>query len=143
MDTVPFEVEPGLTAQFRNRSEIISKQRGSLLFRQGDVVTGLYLLNKGKVRLQLRATNGQVIFERIVGKDCLIGLPATMIGKPYSVTAELVEDSELSFISGEAFVELMRTNINLALKVVELLSTEVRAMRETIASPTHASKLPG
>lgn len=140
MDTVSFEVDPGLTAQFRNRSEIINKRRGSLLFRQGDVVTGLYLLNKGKARLQLRATNGQVIFERIVGKDCLIGLPATMLGKPYSVTAELVEDSELSFISGEAFVQLMRANINLALKVVELLSTEVRTMRETIATPTHAGK---
>jgi len=141
MDTVSFEVDPGLATQFRNRSEIISKQRGSLLFRQGDVVTGLYLLNKGKARLQLQATNGQVIFERIVGKHCLIGLPATMIGKPYSVTAELIEDSELYFISGEAFVELMRTSIDLAITVVELLSTEVRAMRETIANPTHAGKL--
>jgi CRP-like cAMP-binding protein len=65
-------------------------------------------------------------------------LPAAISGTPYSLTAEVLSDSELAFLSREELVSLMQSDVSLSLKLVELLSQEVRAMRDVIAGPASA-----
>jgi len=114
----------------------LCKKAGSLLFKQGDAVTGVYILNKGKARLTLQSSEGHIHFEETVGRGGLIGLPAAISGNPYSLTAEVLTDSELAFVSRHELVTLMQSDIVLSLRLVELLSQEVRAMRDVIARPS-------
>ena len=88
--------------------------------------------------MTLRSTNGHVHFEEMVEPGGLLGLPAAISGNPYSLTAEVIDDAELSFLTRQELVGLMQDDIRLSMRLVELLSKEVRAMREIIAKPTSA-----
>ena len=126
--------KPSFSVRHRN----ITKQAGALLFNQGDEVTGVYILSKGRARLTLRSPDGKIHLEEIVGRGGLLGLPAAISGTPYSLTAEVLSDAELAFLTREELVGLMQSDVSLSLKLVELLSQEVRAMRDVIAGPASA-----
>ena len=133
-----FKVDTELETKLLGKARNISMQAGALLFNQGDAVTGVYILSKGRARLTLRSIDGKIYLEEIVGRGGLIGLPAAISGTPYSLTAEVLSDSELAFLSREELVRLMQSDVSLSLKLVELLSQEVRAMRDVIAGPASA-----
>ncbi len=134
-----FNVDTELETKLLGKARNISMQAGALLFNQGDAVTGVYILSKGRARLTLRSVDGKIHLEEIVGRGGLLGLPAAISGTPYSLTAEVLSDSELAFLSREELVSLMQSDVSLSLKLVELLSQEVRAMRDVIAGPASAS----
>jgi CRP-like cAMP-binding protein len=136
---VPFKVDSELESKFVAKATSVTKRAGALLFKQGDSVNGLYILKAGKARLTLRSTNGHIHFEEVVEPGGLLGLPAAISGNPYSLTAEVVDDSELSYLSRQELVGLMQNDISLSMRLVELLSQEVRAMREIIARPTNSA----
>lgn len=133
-----FKVDTELETKLLGKARNISMQAGALLFNQGDAVTGVYILSKGRARLTLRSIDGKIYLEEIVGRGGLLGLPAAISGTPYSLTAEVLSDSELAFLSREELVRLMQSDVSLSLKLVELLSQEVRAMRDVIAGPASA-----
>ena len=133
-----FTVDSELETKLLGKALNISKQAGALLFNQGDAVTGIYLLSKGRARLTLRSADGKIHLEEIVGRGGLLGLPAAISGTPYSLTAEVLSDAEFAFLSREELVSLMQSDVSLSLKLVELLSQEVRAMRDVIAGPVSA-----
>jgi len=135
---VSFKVDAELETKLLGKALNISKQAGALLFNQGDAVTGIYLLSKGRARLTLRSADGKIHLEEIVGRGGLLGLPAAISGTPYSLTAEVLSDAEFAFLSREELVSLMQSDVSLSLKLVELLSQEVRAMRDVIAGPVSA-----
>jgi len=135
---VSFTVDSELETKLLGKALNISKQAGALLFNQGDAVTGIYLLSKGRARLTLRSADGKIHLEEIVGRGGLLGLPAAISGTPYSLTAEVLSDAEFAFLSREELVSLMQSDVSLSLKLVELLSQEVRAMRDVIAGPVSA-----
>jgi CRP-like cAMP-binding protein len=135
---VSFKVDTELETKLLGKARNISMQAGALLFNQGDAVTGVYILSKGRARLTLRSIDGKIYLEEIVGCGGLLGLPAAISGTPYSLTAEVLSDSELAFLSREELVRLMQSDVSLSLKLVELLSQEVRAMRDVIAGPASA-----
>ncbi len=132
---MPFKVDSELWSKFIAKARSVSRPAGAFLFKQGDSVDGLYLLKTGKARLTLHSTNGHMHFEETVEPGGLLGLPAAISGNPYSLSAEVIDDSELSFLSRQELAALMQDDITLSMKLVELLSQEVRAMREIIARP--------
>lgn len=134
---MPFKIDAEIESKFLSKAQRVSKQAGTLLFNQGDAATGVYFLNKGRARLTLRSPNGEIHFEETIDRGGLLGLPAAISGNPYTLTAEVLADSELAFLSCEELVRLMQQDVALSLKLVELLSWEVRAMRDVIAGPIH------
>ena len=125
----------------------VSKARGSTLFRRGDDVSGVFLVRSGKVKLGL-GCDESVCPSRTLGVGALVGLPATMSGAPYSLTAEVLEDSHLGFVPREAVLDLLKKNSNLSFQVMQLLSEEISGMRMTmkqgplLASRERASRNP-
>ena len=52
---------------------------GTVLFREGEPVRGIFLLARGTVRLSL-GKNGKSIVYRIARPQYILGLPATLLG---------------------------------------------------------------
>jgi CRP/FNR family transcriptional regulator, cyclic AMP receptor protein len=99
--------------------------RNSVLFRQGEPASGVYIIRSGSVALTLGAR-----LYRTAGRGTILGLPAVFSGQPYSLTAAVVEDCELDFINRETILDFVRSNPSLAMHLLELLAGEVAAMRE-------------
>ena len=106
----------------------VQKPKGTILFRRGDPVSGLYLILSGKVSLGLEA-DGSVMPTRMLSPGCIAGLPATVSGNPYSLTAEVTKDAELAFVPSEALLDLLRRDSSLCFQVMEMLSSEISQIR--------------
>jgi CRP-like cAMP-binding protein len=110
---------------------------GEILFRQGQDVRGVFLVLAGKVRLTLR-DNG-VFYERTVSVGSVLGLPAVMCVKPYSLSAQADEPVSAAFVPATTVKDFLRTHPDLCFEVVEILAREVREMRHATSKVAAAT----
>ncbi|MGB9237135.1 MAG: Crp/Fnr family transcriptional regulator [Terriglobales bacterium] len=124
-------VSSALREQLLLLAAVVSKPRGTILFRRGDACAGVFLLCNGKVRLLLEDP-AAILRPRIVGAGCVIGLPAAVGGSAYSLTAEVVEQAELACVPQEALNNCLQQNIELCFEVMNILSQELSETRSAI-----------
>jgi CRP-like cAMP-binding protein len=105
----------GLKAHLITSGTSIERARGTYLFRRGEPVTGIFLITEGVVRLGLDG-NPASFPSREVGLGSVVGLPATLSDSSYSLTAEVVEDCRLTFLSRQSLLELLRKNLSCAFR---------------------------
>jgi CRP-like cAMP-binding protein len=66
------------------------------------------------------------------GPGSLLGVPAVIGSKSYSLTAVATEGSELSVVSCESCIELMQTDPQFSFQLLQVLAAEVRFAREVL-----------
>ena len=129
MCAVQSELQDLLTVGNRKRF-----RPSGILFAQGDDAAGVYVVCSGRVRLFIRnPVTGAITFDRVSGPGSMLGLPAVFGDKPYSMSAEAVEETEVTFLPRRRFLELMQTNGQLCMRCLQLLSDEVRIARNAIS----------
>jgi len=92
------------------------------LFAEGEVPEGVYLLGTGRVKLFSTATQGKVFITKIARPGELLGLNAAVLGKPYLVSAEVVEPSRINFIAREVFLQFLGRSAPAATDAIHQLS---------------------
>jgi CRP-like cAMP-binding protein len=119
----------------KNRLKVIGTpihcERGTYLFRRGDAVTGVFLIIQGRVRLGLEGRSPRIL-SREFGPGAVLGLPATLSDLSYSMTAEVVVDSELVYLPQDSMLALLRADTELSFEVMNLLSEELVATRDAL-----------
>ena len=116
----------------------VAEPKGAVLFRRGEPAFGIYLVQKGSISLRLESEEGTAILDRTVTRDSIIGLPATLSGGRYSLTAVTLEESELAFVDRPALIGLIKDDPSIGLELMCALGEEVLQMRETLASAAAA-----
>lgn len=127
-----FVADPELFQELKGRAKAVTVGQNRILFRQGDAPIGVYLLKEGTAKLTSRS-DGHEIFNVKVGSGSLLGLPAVVGMKPYSLTAEVLEDAELSMLTCEDFIDLIQMDPSMPFRLLQVLAAEVRFARETVA----------
>jgi CRP/FNR family cyclic AMP-dependent transcriptional regulator len=72
--------------------------------------------------LTASSVQGKSLILRIAGPGELVGLPGTISGKPYKVTAESIEPTQANFIPRDVFLPFLRKNGEEAMHVAEMLN---------------------
>ena len=106
-------------------------RRKDFLFHRGDPVGGVFLILSGEVRLGLDK-NPANFPSRDFGPGTVLGLPATLSDSPYSLTAEVIGDAEVSYICRSDMLERLRQNSKLSFEVMNLLSEELAGTRNAL-----------
>ena len=127
-----FIADPELAAALEKRSRPVSPGPDGILFRQGDPPAGIFILQKGTAILRMRS-RGRIVMQTRAGAGSLLGLPGVIGDAPYSLSAEVLENSEVAFLPRKDFVEIMEIEPGLSLKVLELLAAEVRYARQALS----------
>jgi CRP/FNR family transcriptional regulator len=95
---------------------------GQQLFGEGEVPEGVFLLGTGRVKLFSTATLGKVFITKIARPGELLGLNAAVLGKPYLVSAVVVEPSRINFITRTVFLEFLDRSPRAASDAIDQLS---------------------
>ncbi len=132
LDPAAFLADQALLDALETRSKLIVCDEDQVLFKQGDLPTGLYVLRSGTAALCLTSQTGEIVLCTPVSEGALLGLPGFIGDHPYSLTAEALKGAELGFVSREDFSDLMISNPALSLKVLAVLAAEVRTARNAI-----------
>lgn len=106
--------------------------KGALLFLEGQQPRGVFILCQGKVKLSMSSRDGKTIILKLAEAGEVLGLSATVSGRPYEVTAELVEPTQASFIARDQFLGFLKANGDAALRVAEQLSANYHSAYEEI-----------
>jgi CRP-like cAMP-binding protein len=117
-----------LETVFGQLGTTVFKAKGTTLFRHGDEVSGAFLIRSGQISLGLDYET-PVYPTRILGPGAIIGLPATVSGNPYSLTARALEDSELAFVPRDSLVTCLKNNPVLSFRVIDILGHEISDIR--------------
>jgi CRP/FNR family transcriptional regulator len=119
--------------------------KGAVLFVEGQSPRGIFVLCNGRVKLSLCSTDGKTLIFKIVEPDEVLGLSASVTGKPYEVTAETIDPCQVNFVKRDDFLRFLRENSEACLRVAEQLSEKYnnacREIRSLALSHSAAEKL--
>jgi CRP/FNR family cyclic AMP-dependent transcriptional regulator len=118
---------------------------GAVLFAEGQVPRGVFLVRRGRVKLSISGSDGRTLILRMVEVGCPMGVAAVVSGRQYEATAETQEPSEISFLRQCDLLRLMRVHGELALWVTQHISADYastcREIRDLILSDSASEKL--
>ena len=119
--------------------------RGATLFVEGQSPRGVFVLCSGRVKLSTSSADGRSLILRISESGEVLGLPATVTGKPYELTADVIEPTQANFVSREDFLLFLREHGEAALRVAQQLGetyhSAIAEMRTIALSHSAAEKL--
>jgi CRP/FNR family transcriptional regulator, cyclic AMP receptor protein len=95
--------------------------KGATLFVEGQSPRGVFILWSGRVKLSTASADGRSLILRISEQGEVLGLPATVTGKPYELTADVIEPTQANFISRTDFLLFLRKHGEAALRVAQQL----------------------
>ncbi len=96
--------------------------KDAVLFVEGQDARGVFVLCSGRVKLSMTSADGKCILVRIAEPGEIVGLPGTLSGSPYEVTAETLEPVQANFIPREDFLRFLREHGEAALRVAEMMT---------------------
>jgi len=95
--------------------------KGATLFVEGQTARGVFILCSGRVKLSTSSADGKTLILRISEPGEVLGLPATVTGKAYELTADVIEPTQANFISREDFLRFLKEHGEAALRVAQQL----------------------
>jgi CRP-like cAMP-binding protein len=122
-----------LILALKNCATAISCSEDRVLFKQGEIPGGLYILNQGQTTLTMTSPNGEQIMSIQAHRGALLGLPSLIGNESCTLSAIARNGAQLSFIPRGEFVSLMHASPLLALKMLKVLAAEVRSARHALS----------
>lgn len=96
--------------------------KGAMLFIEGQMPRGVFVLCSGKVKLSTTSREGKTIITKISDSGDVLGLNAVVSNVPYEVTAEMMEPGQANFIPRDSLQLLLRDFPEAAMRVAQQLS---------------------
>jgi CRP/FNR family transcriptional regulator len=104
-----------------------SYPKGATLFVEGQPARGVFILCSGRVKLSTSSADGKTLILRISEPGEVLGLPATVTGTCYELTADVVEPAQSNFIARNDFLAFLKDNGEAALRVAQQLGETYHA----------------
>ena len=108
--------------------------KGSILFVEGLAPRGVFLLCTGRVKLSTYSSDGKALITQIVEAGELLGLSASISGKPYEVTAETLTPCQVNFIRRADFLRYLSEHGLACLRAAEHLSNSYHNSYQQVRS---------
>ena len=105
--------------------------KGTVLFKEGDVGTEMYLINSGEVKLSRKTIHGNVVLATL-GFGEFFGEMSVITNKPRTVTAETISDCRLNVISKDILETLITGNPLVALSILKKMVFRLESAYELI-----------
>lgn len=119
--------------------------KGSVLFVEGQTPRGIFVICKGRVKLSFGSTDGKTLILKLTEVGEVLGLSASICGKPYELTAETLDPCQITFVKRDDFLRFLKENNEACLRVAEQLGemyyTVCRKIRSLELSNSAAERL--
>ena len=123
----------GLAAQLRRRTF----KRGTMIFHKDQAGDALYVIESGRVRIFLPTESGTELTVEVSGPGDVFGELSLLDGRPRSASAETLEDTAAFTLTRDEFKAHLTATPQLAVALIELLSTRLRHVTEYAESLAH------
>ena len=105
---------------------------GAVLFVEGQVPRGVYMLCNGRVKLTMASPDGKTIIVRVAEPGELLGMHSAMSGEAHELTAETLQPCQVDFIRRDDFTRLVREHPDAAVNAMQQFSNYYRGACQQI-----------
>lgn len=107
--------------------------KGEIIFREGTVPSGIFLVRQGKVKKYKTDRSGKEQIIYVANEGELIGYHAVLAEERYPDSAAALENSLLSFIPKEDFIEVLQRSPLFTQRLLKALSHEFTVLANGIS----------
>jgi CRP/FNR family cyclic AMP-dependent transcriptional regulator len=108
--------------------------QGAVLFVEGQAPRGVYIVCSGRVKLSTTSREGKTLILRMAQAGEVLGLHATVSGKPYELTGETLQPCQLDFVRRDDFLRFLQHHGDAYLNAAQHLSQNCQNAYEMIRS---------
>lgn len=134
-----------LLRSFHGSSHLSTYPGGAILFVEGQMPRGAFVLCSGKVKLSTTSREGKVLVLKVVQPGEVIALSAVISGEAYEITAETLEPCLVNFVERDGLLRLMERSGELGLRSAQAVSREFqyayREIHELVLARSSSGKL--
>jgi CRP/FNR family transcriptional regulator, cyclic AMP receptor protein len=139
------ELPPAIARELDTLSLTNHYPTGAVLFSEGQPARGIYVVQRGLVKLSVCASDGRTLILRIARGGDALGVASTIGSRDYEATAEAQQPCDVTFVRQADVLRLMRTHGEFALWITQLLSRDYnftcREIRTLMLSGSATEKL--
>ncbi|MCF6364961.1 MAG: Crp/Fnr family transcriptional regulator [Bacteroidales bacterium] len=121
---------------FEKHKQCTGYKKGEIIYKEGDMPGGLICLCAGKVKIFKEGVGGRDQIIRMERPVHFIGFRALFAGQHYIASAVAIEDCSLCYLEKSVLEKLIKSNGNFALKIINILATELGFSNERTVSLT-------
>jgi CRP/FNR family cyclic AMP-dependent transcriptional regulator len=118
---------------------------GAILFVEGQISRGIFILCSGKVKLSTASREGKVLILKTVEAGEVLGLSAAITGLSYEMTAETAMPCQLNFVGRKDLLEMLHAHSEVGVHAAQSLSSDFqsayRDIRDLVMSRSSEGKL--
>ncbi|MDR6782774.1 CRP-like cAMP-binding protein [Pedobacter africanus] len=114
-------------------------EKGQTLFKEGMVPTNICFIHQGKVKKYKIGPAGKEQIIYVAHKNELIGYHAVLAGERYPDSAATLEESIITFIPREDFLQALRHSNAFATRLLKALSHEYAVLANHISLSTQGT----
>jgi len=104
--------------------------KGEMIFKAGDPGGHAYLVQHGKVHIQLTDRAGEIVLVDVVDDGGLCGMSSLLAGTDHLTTAEAVDDTQAIEIDREDIAALLQKKPLAGLDMMTMIEKQLRATHE-------------
>jgi CRP/FNR family transcriptional regulator, cyclic AMP receptor protein len=136
---------PSVVTSLDHASHHSTMPGGAILFVEGQVSRGIFILCSGRVKLSTASREGKVLILKTVEAGEVIGLSAAISGASYEMTAETAIPCQLNFIGRKDLLEMLHGHSEVGVHAAESLSADFqsayRDIRDLVMARSSEGKL--
>ena len=107
---------------------------GAVIFLEGQTPRGIFMLCQGQAKLSSTARDGKTFILRIAKAGEVLGLHATVTGRPYELTVETMQPCQLNFVSREDFLPFLKKHGDACLHAAQHISRDCKDAYDVVRS---------
>jgi len=117
----------------------------AILFVEGQLPRGLFVLCSGKVKLSTTSRDGKVLILKTAEAGDALGLSAAISGQSYEMTAETATACHVNFVDRRSLLALLQSHSEVGMHAAQSLSLEFqsayRDMHDLVLARSSSGKL--
>jgi CRP/FNR family transcriptional regulator len=107
---------------------------GAVIFLEGQTPRGIFMLCQGQAKFSTTARDGKTFILRIAKAGEVLGLHATVTGRPYELTVETMQPCQLNFVSREDFLPFLKKHGDACLHAAQHISRDCKDAYDVVRS---------
>jgi predicted acylesterase/phospholipase RssA/CRP-like cAMP-binding protein len=141
---IPFfaVLDEAIRLELATQLEPVHVDAGQVIFRQGDIGDGLYVVVSGRLRVSVAADGPERMLYDL-GRGAIVGEMALLTDRPRAATVHAARDSDLLLLRVSSFTSLLERSPALVKGMIRLLVDRVLAVDQLLAVDRPQAPPPG
>ena len=133
-------VDPEAAEALAKEMDTVEVRKGDVLFNEGEAGDSLYIVETGRLAVEVRTETGDVVMLDVIGPGGVVGEVALVLpGSMRTATVLALDHVTVRMLTSEAFDELCREHPPVAVAASQLLAERVERLTHHLVEALYVS----